>query len=90
MQLPPPPKTTGRSLSQLLSNPKSEGHPAFGYYGSAQTIRTDQYRLIVHRDKTTELYDFTDPAKEAINVAEQNTDVVNELTKILKERMELK
>ncbi|MEM1443423.1 MAG: sulfatase [Verrucomicrobiota bacterium] len=76
--------TDGRSLRPLISG-KEKGRPAIAYRKQNSTIRTDQYRMILHPDHV-ELYDHQSDAGETLNVAEKRPEVVKELTAILKER----
>ena len=49
----------GQSLFPILKNPAAKGHSAFAYKNGAQTIRTDNGRLIAHKSGQLELYDHT-------------------------------
>jgi len=85
--LPGPENTHGVSLKPILNSPTAPGHAAVSY-SSAQTIRDNRYRLIVHRKGDVELHDFT--RADRINVAEQNPDIVAGLRKRLRKRLSLK
>ena len=82
----------GVSLVPQLENPHAQGHPAVAYWGKAKTIRNARYRLVVHNDGTTELYDHATPEGEAetLNVAQQHPEIVEELKNILNQRLSLK
>lgn len=84
---PVPEFAQGVSLRPILEQPGAAGHPAIAYSG-ARTIRTERYRLIEHRDGHIELYDHASPAKETKNVADKHPEVVEELRKQLKRRLE--
>ncbi len=88
--IPVPDFIHGRSLQPLLKNPKAKGHPAIAYTGRANTICNNRYRLVVHRDGSKELYDHTTKEKETVNVADHHPEIVNELTKLLNQRLALK
>lgn len=85
--LPMPDFTDGVSLRSLLEAPESAGHPAFGYFGRAKTIRTPTHRLISHNDGFAELYDHASPDGETKNIAESNPALVEELRKQLEKRL---
>ncbi|MEM6278753.1 MAG: sulfatase [Verrucomicrobiota bacterium] len=76
--------TDGRSLRPVIDG-EEKGRSAISYRGENATIRTDQYRMILHRDHV-ELYDHGSEAGETLNVAEKRPEVVEELTAILKQR----
>lgn len=77
----------GTSFLPILDNPKETGHPAVGYYNKAKTIRTPEYRLIVHEDGGTELYDEKVSDKEVVNIADSEPGIVAELKAQLDTRM---
>ena len=72
----------------VLQDPSAEGHAALGYYGKARTVRTDRYRLVLHNDGYTELYDHSAPEKETRNISDEHPDVVKELAQLISERLE--
>jgi iduronate 2-sulfatase len=76
----------GRSLMPILKNPASEGRAAIGYRQGNRTIRTDRWRMTVHKDGYVELYDHTTPEKETLNVADKYPERVADLTAQLNER----
>ena len=69
----------GKSLKPILKNPTSPGHFVVGYYGGNKTIRTPRYRLILHKDGSTELYDHTTPAAETKNISASHPQIVQTL-----------
>ncbi len=73
----------GVSLLPALEDPKDKGHPAYSYYNNAQTIRTESYRLTLHKDGYAELYDHQTPEKESLNIAEENPQRVEALKQLL-------
>ena len=77
----------GKTLVPILKNPQAKGHPAIAYRGSAQTIRTDTHRLIIHRKGELELYDHTSPAGETKNLAAAQPDKAAALLKQLNARL---
>lgn len=87
--LPTPASLHGVSLQPLLDAPSQIGHPAVAYTGNARTIRTATHRLIAHRDGFVELYDHHSPDKESRNLAEDEPELVAELTAKLDERNRL-
>lgn len=78
--LPVPDNIVGSTLSALLQNPDIfdvDAH-AISYQANAVTIRTSQYRLIVHKDRHVELYDHSAQG-ETENVAPQFPSEVQRL-----------
>jgi iduronate 2-sulfatase len=69
----------GSSLVPQLENPDLLGRPAFAYWRSAKTVRTERFRLILHKDGYVELYDHDSPEKETLNVADRFPEVVEAL-----------
>ena len=76
----------GTSLLPQLEQPNANGHTAYAYTGNAQTLRTDRYRLTLHKDGYAELYDHTSSEKETKNLADEYPRKVEELKKILLEK----
>ncbi|MDF1824248.1 MAG: sulfatase [Verrucomicrobiales bacterium] len=77
--------TNGRSLRPVMEG-SGRGRPAISYFKkNTSTIRTEQYRMILH-EKHVELYDHSTDAGETLNVAEENPGVVAKLTTLLKSR----
>lgn len=62
----------GVSLRPILETPNAAGHAAISYAGKARTVRTENYRLIAHRDGQMELYNHGSPEKETRNVAAEH------------------
>ena len=85
--LKPPAGLNGQSLMPILADPAAKGHPAFGYKGGAQTIRTETHRLIAHRGGELELYDHTTSAGETKNLAETQPEQAAALLKQLRARL---
>lgn len=79
----------GVSLCPLLENPAAAGHASVAYRSQAQTIRTDSHRLILHKNGHAELYDHTTAENETKNLAEENPELVSELSQQLKARLAL-
>ncbi len=76
--------TVGRSLLPQIQDPQAKGHSAIAYTGSAQTIRTENYRLTLDKNGTTELYDHRQPDAETTNLAADQPEVVTQLSALLK------
>ena len=85
-KLPTPEFAAGVSLVAQLENSEIPGHAAVSYSSKARTLRTDRYRLIVHRDGHVELYDHSTPEAETNNIAEKFPGVVSELQTVLDTR----
>lgn len=77
----------GVSLQPMLDDPNAPGHPAIAYTKNAKTIRTDNHRLILHKDGYAELYDHTSAAKETANIAESNRVLVDQLSRRIQNRL---
>jgi len=77
----------GRSLRSFLDRGEGVSRPAYGYHRGNQTIRTDRYRLIVHRNGDLELYDHDSEEGETKNIAKENPDVAGRLREIMEERL---
>ena len=80
--------TVGSSLLPQIQDPQSAGHSAIAYTGRAQTIRTENYRLILHKNGTTELYDHREPNAETTNLSTIQAATVKQLSEDLKARLE--
>ncbi|QDT13110.1 sulfatase [Planctomycetes bacterium K23_9] len=87
--LPAPEYVDGQSLQPILESPNETGHPAVAYTSKAKTIRTDKYRLIVHRGGETELYNHESPDGETSNIAAANQTIVSTLKKQLNARLQV-
>ncbi|MEZ6134205.1 MAG: sulfatase [Pirellulaceae bacterium] len=81
--------TQGVSLQSLLQSPSAPGHPAIAYAGSAETIRTEKFRIILHKDGFAELYSHEDetPDAETTNIAAAQPEVVADLSRQLQQRL---
>ncbi len=73
----------GRSLVPNMKDPSLAGRPVVAYKGKNRTLRTEGHRMIVHKNGGIELYDHTSPEKETKNIAEENADLVAQLTEQL-------
>ncbi|HBE67801.1 MAG TPA: iduronate-2-sulfatase, partial [Planctomycetaceae bacterium] len=88
----PPSGIDGENLFASVAQPPETssattgGNLAVSYTGKAQTIRSDQYRLIVHKDGSLELYDHAAEG-ETKNVASEFPSVVEQLRGQLDERL---
>ncbi|MDG1890104.1 MAG: sulfatase [Verrucomicrobiota bacterium] len=85
--LPVPGFVQGRSLVPLLKNPGAPGHSAIAYSRKARTIRSKDYRLILHEDGYAELYDHRSPQRETVNVAADQHAQVLQLRRQLLARL---
>ncbi len=79
----------GASLAPQIKSPNAKGHTAMAYIGNARTLRTDRYRLTLHKDGYVELYDHDSSDKETRNIARQNPRKVEELTQALRKKNEM-
>jgi len=88
--LPEPDFVSGVSLEPILEDPATGGHPAVSYNGGARTIRTDRYRLILHKNGEAELYDHESPETETRNLAKDQPELVGKLKKELETKQRKK
>ncbi len=77
----------GKSLNPFLKNPNTEGHAAIAYRSSATTIRSERYRLIIHNDGGIELYDHLTADGETKNIADDNPQIVDELSELMNKKL---
>lgn len=78
----------GVSLKEILENPNANGHAAIAYKNGVSTIRTERYRLLLHKDGYVELYDHTTVEGETVNVAKKHPDIVEELIQQLESKLQ--
>jgi len=76
----------GRSLLPQLHNPAAAGRAAIGFRANARTIRTERWRMTLHKDGHVELYDHASDQGETVNVAGGFPEVVEKLEAQLNER----
>ena len=86
--VPPMEAVQGISLVPILNDPASPGHAAFAYTGNSQTIRTDRYRLIAHKNGHLELYDHSTSEGETQNIAEAQPELAKKLAAQLESRLQ--
>ena len=84
--LPAPEFADGQSLRALLQGQTLEPQTAVSYFRQARSLRSDRYRLIVHRDGQRELYDHQRPDGETLNLADELPQVCAELEQTLNSR----
>lgn len=76
---------TGSSLRPMLQDSEAAGHTAMAYYNNVKTLRTERYRLTLHKNGYAELYDHTKSDGETVNIAAEHPDLVAELIKNFKQ-----
>lgn len=76
----------GESLVSFLEDPSQEGRPAFAYRSNNITVRTNDYRLILHGKGYAELYDHNSEAGETVNLAESKPDLVEKLSGLIRDQ----
>ena len=83
--LPKPTGLVGSSLLPQLADASAGGRDsAFAYFGDAVTLRTDQFRLVLHRkDNFAELYDHRSDPDETRNIAEEQPTTLAQLKALL-------
>ena len=87
-KLPIPKFADGTTLKPLIDGVQADGHDAISYFRKARTIRSDQYRLIAHKDGHRELYSHGDEiGEETKNIASEKPDVVTDLMDRLNRRL---
>lgn len=77
----------GKSLSNIIENPDSSKHTAVSYYNGVKTIRTSDYRLILHKNGFIELYDHKNSSGEIKNIANEMPDIVENLKSQLNDKL---
>ena len=77
----------GVSLRGILEEPSTAGHAAISYGKTNTTIRTEQYRLIAHKDGHRELYDHASADGETRNIASEHPELVVRLNEQLQQRL---
>jgi len=82
-----PDSVEGVSLVPIMKNPSADGRPAVGYTGGQRTLRTQTHRITIHKNGGVELYDHTTPEKETKNIAQENSELVDQLTTQLNARL---
>ena len=87
--LPEPKFVTGQTLKPILKDASSQGHTAIAIRGANTTIRTMSHRAILHKGGHIELYNHKSPAKESVNIADQNPSLAKELVAEMKRRLSL-
>ncbi|MEM0964865.1 MAG: sulfatase [Verrucomicrobiota bacterium] len=85
--LPIPDSLDGHSLVPQIEDPEVPGQSAVSYSGSQVTLRSDQYRLIIHKDGYTELYDHHSTDKETKNLAQIAPETVTQMALEIRERV---
>ena len=78
----------GVSLVPQLNDPKAVGHVAVSYKNATtSTVRTERYRMIKHKGDYVELYDHSTIDGETKNIADDNPEVVKQLSATLTKRL---
>ena len=87
-KLPIPKFADGTTLKPLIDGVSTEGHDAISYFKkNSRTIRSNQYRLIAHKNGHRELYSHGDEiGEETKNIASEKPDVVTDLMDRLNRR----
>lgn len=80
----------GRSLVPILKSAAAAGHDAIAYHRNAKTIRSETHRLILHQNGHVELYDHRTSEGEVSNIAVDNEDLVEDLSRRLDRRLVLR
>ncbi|QDS91482.1 Arylsulfatase [Roseimaritima multifibrata] len=86
-ELPQPKALDGVSLNPILKTPEEAGHDAAAY-AKATTLRTNDYRLVLHPGGYAELYDHRTAAGETKNIAAEHPGVVKQLSERLNRRLQ--
>ena len=71
----------------MLASAAADGHPAYGYFKNARTLRTETHRLIVHEDGYLELYDHRTSEGETKNLAEAQPELAQQLLAQIEARL---
>ena len=97
--LPSPKTLHGVSLTPILQTADAPGHDAVAYKNDSvktptSTIRTPTHRLVLHKTGETELYNEhainADESAKFVNEANNQLELVKELSERLKKRMKLR
>lgn len=85
--LPPQPDIDAQSFGRLLFG-QTEQHRecAVCFNWNFRSIRTRDYKLIINYNDIPELYDMNNDSRELCNIADQNPEIVQELTQALRSR----
>jgi iduronate 2-sulfatase len=81
--IPLPGKLSGQSLVGTLNGDPSMEDSAVSHWQGAKSLRTDRYRIILHKNGEVELYDHDSPDGEFRNIASEQAEVVETLKKAL-------
>lgn len=87
-QLPEPKFSNGKSLVSLMEGETIDDGVAVAYKSDASTIRTNNYRYILHDNGEQELYDQRYDEGETKNIADQNTEIVKKLSFLLQSKFQ--
>ena len=87
-ELPVPKYLNGTTLRPHLQDPNSKGHDAVSYQSGRQTLRNENYRLILHASGYVELYDHRNLQGETVNVAIDHPEIVKRMKKTLLDRFD--
>ena len=87
-ELPVPKYLNGTTLRPHLQDPNSKGHDAVSYQSGRQTLRNENYRLILHASGYVELYDHSNLQGETVNVARDHPEIVKRMKKTLLDRFD--
>ena len=82
-EVPTPKNLSGQSLVSSLNGDPTEADSAISHWGGAKSLRTDRYRITVHKDGFIELYDHDSPDGEARNIADEQKELAEQLKKQL-------
>jgi len=85
--VPKPSFCQGHSLLPQLENPALPGHTAVAYWKNFQSLRTERYRFIRHKDGFVELYDLDSPEEETRNLASRYPELINKMSAQLDVRL---
>ena len=86
-KLPIPRKLSGQSLADALNGKPLKADSAFSQWRGARSLRTDRYRLTLHRNGDIELYDHTSPEGESRNIASEQPEIVAKLKASIEDKV---
>ncbi|MEP4078130.1 sulfatase [Haloferula sp.] len=82
-KLETPSNLSGQSLVADLEGKPTRTDSALSYWNGHNTLRTERYRIIVHKNDYIELYDHQSAEAESKNIASEQPSVVAQLKKEL-------
>lgn len=77
--IPVPKDLSGESIVATLNGDAAKDDSALSQWAGAKSLRTDRYRLTIHKNGFVELYDHDSPEGESRNIAADEAELVEQL-----------